>query len=118
MDVIKYPLVGYAEIPDNMIRHLLMDDDKAEKLGLSWGEKWVSINSIVPTQDIVDKRGVDFYASQERFRNPLGFIPNGVRFKNDRRVYLNDGHHRLYVARQRGRKRFLVLIYDLDIEHP
>lgn len=114
----KIHMPGYKDVSDNIIRNLFVDYSNAEKKGAAWSIKWVSINSIVPTQDYVSLNGVDYYAGQKRFRNAWGNIPSGVRFKNDRRVYLNDGHHRLFVAKCQQRKRFRVIVFDLNVEHP
>lgn len=112
------PLSGFRDLSAPFCAMLLVDYDKAERHNWRVAVRDVSINNIVPTQDFVSVEGINYYSRYIRFRNPYGFLPNGVRFKGSNKVYLNDGHHRLYIARQRRRKTFRMIVYDVSIPHP
>jgi hypothetical protein len=78
----------------------------------------VPLASIVPTQRQLDWLGVTEYM-RGRELDPHNRLPFGVKFEDDARVYLLDGHHR-YVARCMGKSptmRMEVVSHATPLAH-
>lgn len=70
----------------------------------------VPIEQVKNTQTVVHTDGVERYMNKRRLEAACG-----IRFIGDNRIFLTNGHHRLYAAKKQGRKTFRVVIWDLPI---
>jgi hypothetical protein len=77
-------------------------------------EVMVALDKITPTQATVGAAGVVEYQTTRNMRDRDGKLPLAIRFPEEDRIYLLDGHHRLVAARQRGDVVMQIVLMEYE----
>lgn len=76
----------------------------------------ISLKHIVPTEPKVTTEGIRYYMGRTRLTSKdAGLLPIGLRFYGSPLVYLQDGNHRRFVAKQKGRTYMRLVVRDIDM---
>ena len=148
MQITKYDLLAEAELLSRLKRTRLRGFDRAEVYrdatlevvevdpeSLTPAQRYVlqeGVQAILDVADAFEPRGVDVFAlrgallfwpeGSDPDGPPIPFLPPVIEESIERDgkkiLLINDGIHRVYAARKRGRKLNVVLARNVPVEYP
>ena len=148
MQITKYDLLAEAELLSRLKRTRLRGFDQAEVYrdatlevveadpeSLTPAQRYVlqeGVQAILDVADAFEPRGIDVFAlrgallfwseGSDPDGPPIPFLPPVIEESIERDgkkiLLINDGIHRVYAARKRGRKLNVVLARNVPVEYP